>query len=510
MDHPRTLHSWFTDSAARVPDEPALVLAGRGLSYRRLAALSRYTAGALVRTVGGRPARVGLLSSRTVAAYAGYLGILGAGGIVVPLNEGYPAERNRRVLELAGLDAVIADPGQDTAFAEGAGVPVLRLAAEELDRVPDRVDGPWRPGDPEDVAYVLFTSGSTGVPKGVPVRHRNLDAFLRHHIDRYAVGPGCRASQTFGLTFDPSVFDMFVTWGGGATLVVPTREDLLDPVAFVRGNGLTHWYSVPSIISLVRTAGGLRPGSMPSLRHSLFAGEQLTLEQAEFWGAAAPGSTIENLYGPTELSVTVTAYRLPSDRSRWPVTSNATVPIGRVYGHLDHRVDPDTGELWVRGPQRFDGYLDPADNAGRFAPPGSEEDTGAGTGEDDGSDVPPGPRHWYRTGDRVTVEDGELVHMGRLDHQVKIMGQRLELGDVESAVRRWGGLDDVVVVAVPGAGGEARLTAVYSGAETSSAELRGRLRGRLPAHMLPKRFVYRPTLPLNPNGKVDRAACAQF
>lgn len=492
----KTLHSWFTDSVRRGPDDIALVVAGQRLSYAALDAVSRELAARVIAVTGPRPGRVGLFASGSVTAYAGYLGVLRGGGTVVPMNVEYPAARNRRIVEAAGLDAVLADVGGDTAFAEGLGVPVITVDEDDVRRAQRSAPTIHDASDPEAIAYLLFTSGSTGVPKGVPIRHRNLDAFLRHHLARYRVGPGDLMSQTFGLTFDPSVFDMFVAWGGGATLVVPSRGELLDPVGFVNSHALTHWYSVPSIVSWVRNAGGLTPGGLPTLRYSLFAGEQLTLDQARAWSAAAPESTVENLYGPTELSITVTEYRLPADRSDWPRTSNDTVPIGRVHPHLDHRIDPETGELQVRGPQRFDGYLDPADNEGRFREPG--EHTGP----------QPSPRAWYRTGDRVAVENGEIVHLGRLDHQVKIMGRRLELGDVETAIRQHGGPDDVAVVATPGPGGDLRLTAVYSGTQDAPADLRARLRPHLPTHMLPARFVYLDALPLNANGKVDREACA--
>lgn len=491
----KTLHSWFTETARQRPDDVALVADGQELSYAELDRASRGVA-ARVAAAAGPTGRVGLFAAPAgVAAYAGYLGVLRAGGTVVPMNTEYPTDRNRQVLELAGLDAVVADEGRDTSFADG--VPVVTVSGQDIDRArngaaPDLQDA----DDPERIAYLLFTSGSTGVPKGVPVRHRNLDPFLRHQFERYEVGPGSRISQTFGLTFDPSVFDMFLAWASGATLVVPSRSELFDPVGFVNDHGLTHWYSVPSIVSWVRNTGGLEPGSLPTLRYSLFAGEQLTLEQAEVWAAAAPNSTVENVYGPTELTITVTGYRLPADRSAWPRTSNGTIPIGRVYSHLDHRVVPGTGELQVRGPQRFDGYLDPADNEGRF--------------EDAASPTTPGAKAWYRTGDRVALEDGELVHLGRLDHQVKIMGQRLELSDAESAVRRLTGLDDVVVIAAPGRNGDLMLTAVYSGPEHAPADLRNKLRPHLPAHMVPMRYVHVEALPLNANGKVDRKACAEL
>ncbi|MFC9909610.1 AMP-binding protein [Streptomyces sp. NPDC059862] len=491
-DH-KTLLDWFTDSVARVPDRPALVVEDTELTYAELDAAARATARRIPRT-GPRPPRVALPAARSAATYVGYLAVLYAGGAVVPLHPDHPGERHCRTLELAGVDAVVADADLDTSFARAAGVPVVPLAPEELRGEPASEETGPRPA-PDDVAYILFTSGSTGTPKGVPIRHANVDAFLRYNIERYEVGPGCRLSQTFGLTFDPSVFDLFVAWGGGATLVVPSREDLVDPVTFVAERGITHWYSVPSIISLARGTGTLEPGSMPSLRWSLFAGEQLTLDHAAAWAAAAPHSTLENLYGPTELTVTVTAYRLPAKPADWPVTSNGTVPIGSVYPHLDHRIAPDTGELQVRGPQRFHGYLDPGDNAGRFA-----EATGP----------VPGPEAWYRTGDRVATQDGQLVHLGRLDHQVKILGQRVELGEIEAALRTWGGLRDVVALVHGAPDGASQLVAVYSGQEVAVAELRRRMRSRVPSYMIPKQIVRQESLPLNASGKIDRAACSHL
>ncbi|GAB2727581.1 AMP-binding protein [Kitasatospora kifunensis] len=499
----KTLHSWFTDSVRRAPSQEALVVDGQRLSYGQLDAMSRELAARISATVGPGPLRVGLLITAGVSAYAGYLGVLRGGGTVVPLSADQPAARIRQVIELAELDAVLAEEGSDTSFTDGTGVPVVTVGEDDLRRAlkaaQDVPDAPCDDKhDPDAVAYILFTSGSTGVPKGVPIRHRHLDAYIRFQIDRFQVGPDCRVAQPVSLTFDPSVLNTFITWGAGATLVVPSRGELVDPVGFVNGHELTHWMSVPSIVSLVHGAGALPPGSVPNLRHSYFGGEQLTLEQAQIWSDAAPQSTLDNLYGPTELAISVTAYRLPADRSAWPKTSNGTVPIGRIHPYLDHRIDPDTGELQVRGEQRFDGYLDPTANDGRFHDPvpnpGPE----------------PSPEAWYRTGDRVTVEDGELVHIGRLDQQVKIMGKRLELGDVEAAIRQWGGLDNVVVIAVKSAAGEARLTAVYSSTGIAPAELGTRLRPHLPVHMLPTRFVQVDALPLTANGKVDRSACSRL
>ncbi|MEU3610349.1 AMP-binding protein, partial [Streptomyces sp. NPDC035033] len=490
-----TLHGRFAAGARRVPDGTALVVAGERLSYAGLDAASRHVARLVREGAPDRP-RIGLLASRGTVAYAAYLGILRAGGCVVPLNEAYPAGRNAAVASAAGISSVVAEPGQDTRFARDGGARVIALDAE---RIRAFAADPAAPADeavvdPEDPAYLLFTSGSTGRPKGVPIRHRNLDAFLGFHIERYGVGPGSRLSQTFDLTFDPSVFDMFVAWGSGAALVVPSRAELLDPVGFVNEHALTHWYSVPSLVSVAEQSGALSPGAMPSLRWSLFAGERFTLAQAEAWARAAPGSELENLYGPTELTVTVTAYRLPRARGEWPRTANGTVPIGAVHPHLEHRVTAG-GELQVRGPQRFAGYLDPADDAGRFAGPGADG-------------APPGPGAWYRTGDRVAETPDGLLHLGRLDHQVKVQGRRVELEEVEAALLAHAGASAAVVVPVEDERGELQLAAVCAGGVRDTARLRELLGPRLPAHMIPRRLVAVDRLPLNANGKADRAACA--
>jgi non-ribosomal peptide synthetase component F len=305
------------------------------------------------------------------------------------------------------------------------------------------------------------------------------------------------------LTFDPSVFDLFVTWGGGATLVVPQRTDLLTPVDYLVDRRITHWFSVPSVVSVTDGLGNLPAGRVTELRYSLFIGEQLTLRQARTWQAVAPGSILENVYGPTELTVACTEYRLPADPARQPATSNDTVPIGPVYDFLEHLIlDPqglpaDDGELVVRGSQRFTGYLDPADDIGRFllhdeAGTRIYDGTGPLTGE-----------HYYRTGDRVRWESGELVHLGRLDNQVKIRGYRVELGEIETALRRHPEVSEAVVVA-DSREGETLLVGFYTGTEIEPRKLRTWLRQHVPTHMIPARFELRPALPLNPNGKIDR------
>ncbi|MFE7131723.1 amino acid adenylation domain-containing protein [Streptomyces sp. NPDC057638] len=504
---PTRLYDWFAHSALRHGQErTALEVDGHHLSYARLAALSEAVAGAVTDYLGRVPARVGLLASRNVLAYAGYLAIARLGATVVPLNPAFPIARSAAVAREAGLDLILADaalPGR-----EGLPVPVLPLGDTDLERLPRYpVPPPTATPDGWDLAYILFTSGSTGRPKGVPVTHANVAAFLGQVIPRYGLGPGARMSQTFDLTFDPSVYDLFGAWGSGATLVVPTRQDLLSPVRYVNSARITHWNSVPSVAALALRLRALRPGAMPTLRWSVFCGEALKGAHAQAWRAAAPHSAVENAYGPTEATVTWTGYRLPDDPARWPVTGNGTVPIGTPYPGqemlvLDEDGRPaDEGELCVRGSQRFPGYLDPADDRGRFL-----THDGARATIHDGSRRPT-PAHWYRTGDLVRRQDGLLVHLGRLDHQIKLHGYRVELGEIESVLLRQPGVVDAVVLPVPGRGGEPRLHAVCAGRPTATAEpLWEALRGALPAYMVPATLTFRDRLPLNANGKVDRAA----
>ncbi|MEU1330192.1 AMP-binding protein [Streptomyces sp. NPDC005865] len=499
----RSLYEVFAATAARLPDAPAVEFpdsgtgesgpgdsgtagggaAGGAVTYRELLrgveALAEKIAAA-----HGTVERVGLLAARSLVAYTGYLAALRLGAAVVPLGPDYPAPRNQGICETAGVDVVVAEAA---AVARGgtewAGErPVLLLVDDGVRAAaPEGRLTPYAP-DPDRPAYLLFTSGTTGRPKGIPIRHRQVLPFLAHNIARYGVGPGCRMSHTFELTFDLSVYDLFVTWGGGATLVVPSRAELFAPVDYLSGRGLTHWFSVPSAVSVSAGFGQLAAGRPAALRHSVFCGEQLTLDQARAWHAVAPDATLDNLYGPTELTVACAEFRLPGDPARWPVTSNGTVPIGRIYPGLEHRVVPETGELWVRGPQRFDGYLDPGDDEGRFTADG-----------------------YFRTGDRVRVEDGQLVHRGRLDDQVKIRGYRVEPSEVEAALRRLDAVTEAVVLGI-GRDGVTDLVACYTGRATGRMELIRALRATLPIHLVPRRFEHLDSLPRNANGKVDRGA----
>ncbi|QUQ67055.1 AMP-binding protein [Kutzneria sp. CA-103260] len=495
----RTLYDLFAASVARHGDEVAIEVGEDRLTYRELSDLADGLAAAVLAEHRTAPRRIGLLAAgRTLFAYAGYLAVQRLGATVVPLNAAFPVARNAAVAAAAGLDLVLVEDGME-----------VELPAPMLYRSPRSAPAaalpPYR-GNADDIAYILFTSGSTGVPKGVPIRHGNVTAYLGHVVPRYDIGPGSRVSQTFDLTFDLSVFDLFATWAGGGTLVVPNRAELMAPSRYVAGRELTHWFSVPSAVSFARRLRALPPDSMPTLRWSLFCGEQLTRNQAEAWRAAAVNGELENLYGPTELTISCAEYRLPRNVADWPHTANGTIPIGNLYpGQEQLLIGPDgpsdtAGELCVRGPQRFPGYLNAVDNVGRFV----RWDGGEVVVLDE--TTPLTDDLWYRTGDWVVADHGGLVHQGRVDQQIKIRGFRIELGEVEAVLLAQPGVRDALVLAVSEGADEPRLAAVCTGVGLAPDVLLTALRTRLPAYMVPAEVVIQDDFPRNANGKVDRKA----
>ncbi|MFG2109690.1 AMP-binding protein [Micromonospora chersina] len=436
---------------------------------------------------------VGLHVAQDLSTRILYLAVLLGGGVVVPLSHTWPVDRQHYVLDSLNITRLLA-AGQPARCPAGWS-PVRRVqehqefralgAAGEAKALHSPVAG-----DP--MAYVLHTSGSTGTPKGVPVRQSAVLTFLDYVVARYGIDPTARLSATFELSFDLAVFDLLAPLLAGASVHLPIGREYLVPGEYATRAGLTHWFSVPSVISTAVAMDALAPGSLPSLRWSLFCGEPLMLSQAAQWREAAPGSVLENLYGPTELTLACTQYRLPDDPRRWPTTVNGSVPIGSIYPHLDFRVGSarDDAELLVDGPQRFDGYVDP-----------THDDTAFET-DCDG-------RRWYRTGDRVDVQAGQLVHRGRLDRQTKVGGMRIELDEVEGAFRKAPGVTGAAAVVI-GEPGLRSIVVALTGDADRADEVTRRVADLLPEYMRPEDVRWLPAFPLNGNRKVDHLALARL
>jgi amino acid adenylation domain-containing protein len=513
------LCSGFFRWAAESPDRTALEVEGMPFAYGELARRARAISATLMEhSRDADPPLTAVLAHRSVTAFTGILGALARGHGYVPINLGFPAARNRAMLLRSGCEAVIVDSAASSyvsSLLEGLEREFLLVLSDEEDVrpyarewAPHRVVGVRDQGDghaPEpltvrssDPAYLLFTSGSTGTPKGVAVSYANVGAFLDAVSERYDFTERDRFSQTFNLTFDLSVFDMFAAWESGACVCCPSDKDLLNPADFIRRSELTVWFSVPSIAVFMRRLRVLKPQSFPTLRWSLFCGEALPAVVAQEWSEAAPASAVENLYGPTEATIACTAYRWDSGRS--PNHSElGIVPIGHAFGAMSTLVAGDdrrevqpgeAGELLLSGPQVVHGYWN------------DEEATA-------NAFVSVGGCPYYRTGDRVRRPSGDepLRYLGRLDNQVKVLGHRVELGEVEAAIREETGIDAVVAVGWPrspaGFGG---IAAFVADTLVDVVALRERLALRLPSYMVPRELRLLAELPLNANGKWDRGA----
>jgi amino acid adenylation domain-containing protein len=521
LDHGRDLLAGFLAAADRFPGRPALTIGRRTYSYGEVSDIARRWAAGMVDAIDRRPQRVGVFGYRSETSYIGTLAGLFAGAAFVPLNPRFPVERTRKMAERADLDVVLVDenalPQLATVFPDSPTSPAILLP-----QTSGRDARPHRPGPvlgrddldarsplttlpdtgPEDLAYLLFTSGSTGEPKGVPITHGNVRAFLDTNQARYRLTPADRLSQTFDQTFDLSVFDLFMAWDNGAGVYSMDPIELLAPFRFLERNQISVWFSVPSVAALLLKRGVLTPGRMPTLRWSLFCGEVLPRAVAQAWQAAAPHSILENLYGPTELTIACAAYRWDA-RTGAASCERDVVPIGEIYQGLSHilidqQLNPvpngEVGELCVAGPQASPGYWRaPELTAQRFF---------SHTGADGVS------RRYYRTGDLVRRRRDHYVYHGRNDHQVKIGGYRIELGEIEAVLRRAGAVE-AVALPWPTQGTPQSVTAVVSGA-AGIAELSAAARQALPTYMVPGSIHALDIMPLNSNGKIDRRALAQW
>ncbi|MCG8591476.1 MAG: amino acid adenylation domain-containing protein [Proteobacteria bacterium] len=521
----RTLRSGFLASSERFPERPALEVDGLTLTYAELRARAAAIAATLARVLpDAQPPLTAVLGQRSPTAFAAILGALFRGHGYVPLNPAFPIDRTRAMLErsrcqvlvvdgpsVAHVDALLTDvaeprilllPDTPDPAALAARWPAHTfLGASDLasadDWVPEAVD-------PNGVAYLLFTSGSTGQPKGVMVAHRNATAFIAAMVDRYGVSEDDRFSQMFDLTFDLSVFDMFVAWERGACLCCPTLQQKMMPSSYIEASGITVWFSVPSTGVVLKKLRKLRPGQYPSLRLSLFCGEALPLDLAEAWAAAAPNAVLENLYGPTELTIACTLYRFAPETAASDA-EQGVVPIGAPYPGMKVLVADETlcevapgetGELLMAGPQLSLGYWeDPERTDAAFVVPPGQTET------------------YYRTGDRVRRprdESAPLLYLGRVDNQIKIQGYRVELGEIEAVLRRVGGVDVAVAVGWPvTAGGAEGIVAFVGDDAHDDAAIIAGCKGQLPSYMQPRAIRRVADFPLNANGKVDRKALAR-
>lgn len=494
----RCAHELFADCAGKAPDAVAVVFGQECLTYRALDARTNQLARFLQERGVTRETLVGVCVQRSLEMVIAVLAILKAGGAYLPLDPTYPAERLQFMIEDAGVPIIVTEERlQNRIPSQWTQLILIDADWAEIDTQSE--DALSSSVDANNLAYVIYTSGSTGTPKGVQVTHLGLSNLSTAQQSLFSPLAGGCVLQFASLSFDASVWEMVMGICSGATLHLGTAETLLPGPSLAEHldrSEITHVTLPPSALDMLPEC------TLPDLRTLIVAGEACPAELIHRW---APNRQFVNAYGPTESTVCATAWTCATDELQSP-------PIGRPLPNTRaYPVDRDMnlvpigfpGDLHVGGPNLARGYLHKAAlTAERFVPDPFSGERGA---------------RLYDTGDLVRYRpDGSLLFLGRRDHQVKIRGHRIEMGEIEATLAQIPGVKQGVVVIRQNPGGD--LLAAYIVAEPglgreatfNPASLRRHVQERLPDYMVPSVFIQLDSLPLSPNGKVDRKALPEI
>ncbi|PYV45151.1 MAG: D-alanine--poly(phosphoribitol) ligase [Acidobacteria bacterium] len=516
------LQDWVTLQAERRPDGCAIVLGRHRITYGELEEESNRLARALKVAGCKRGDRVALLLPKSIEALVAMFAALKADCIYVPLDPTSPAARLAQILHICESRCLLAvestaarlkDIGEDDILLEfprigwmddGSNLDcametefsrddVRRLSGSAVDSL----------NSDSDPAHILFTSGSTGVPKGVVITHSNVIHFVDWAIRTFGIDPSDRISGHAPLYFDLSTFDIYGSVAAGAQLhLVPPELSLLPHrlAAFIRESALTQWFSVPSVLNHMAKCDVVGWNDFPALERLLWCGEKFPTPALIYWMRRLPKVSFVNLYGPTETTIASSYYRVPC----CPEDDVAEIPIGGpcegeqllVLDEQHRPVAPgEVGDLYIAGLGLSPGYWrDPKKTEEVFltSPYGSD----------------PSDRI-YKTGDLARIGSDRLIYLvGRSDSQIKSRGYRIELGEIETAVHAVPGVQEAAVVALDTTGFEGTaICCAYvplAGSALSPLTLKKHLAGVLPHYMLPVHWMVLDWMPLNGNGKADR------
>lgn len=516
----------FLHSVRQHPESFALDVNDQLYTYKEVHSASLKIAHSILKYNIEKNSLIAILASNSVSAYTGILGTLISGKAYVPLNKKNPVSRTWDMLKRSGASTLVL--GKEclnyfyTLLAEIQFPLVVILPdieknenltenypqhkfifAEEISAMNStsfNVDV-----DCNSIAYLLFTSGSTGIPKGVPITNENVCAYLNYITHCFDFNITDKFSQTFPLAFDLSVHDLFLCWKVGACLCVP--EDEASPALlskFIREKSITVWFSAPSIALLLKKIRLLKENIFPSLRYSLFCGEALIENLAEAWQSSAPASRLINLYGPTETTIAISWYEWKKEPEKNNCI-NGIVSIGKIFEtqlfcivNNDHQIvtHGEKGELLLSGTQVSSGHFKDEDSINKYYLKLSHL----------------GDNLWYKTGDLVMEDKENNLHFwGRIDSQVKINGFRVELQEVEHVLREAAQTEWVATVVK---NDQNTLFAFVARSDENNklkeSDILNYCRNILPWYMIPDRLFFIEKMPLNSNGKIDRKQLIQL
>lgn len=496
------VQQYFSESARRFPAKLAVSCAQDAISYGELESRTNARARELRRRGARRGDFVPLFLKKGVHAIEAILSILKADCTYVPLDTTSPGPRIESILAATRARQVIVDAATEARLREICPS-AARLDVVSLDRAPED------PGDPLDyanlsidVAYVLFTSGSTGTPKGVMISHQMIVDYIEWCVETYALSDRDVLANHAPLYFDNSTFDLYCAFKTGASLhLVHDDLNLIMPkmISWLRERGVTTFFCVPSVMTILLKSGRLAPDSFPALRHVIAAGEVLPPDVVRRWMELYPDIQFTNMYGPTEITVDCT-YHVIREK---PDPDATAIPIGKPRRNMEVFVRREDGslsaepgaegEIVVRGNSVAYGYL------------GDPERTRAAFVQNPRHDLFHDPI--YCTGDLGRIgPDGSILFVGRRDQQIKYMGNRIELGEIESVLLKIDGvLEGVVVFNDSPVMDEKCIGAlVVLAPGTTKRDVAAALQGRLPAYMVPRKIAVATDMPRTPNGKSDR------
>ncbi|NLD49227.1 MAG: amino acid adenylation domain-containing protein, partial [Clostridiaceae bacterium] len=489
------IHRLFEDIAGKYPSNTAVIAGSRSISYKELNESANRLARALIKTYeqegcAGKNPVVAIMADRSIEMVTGILAVMKSGGAYVPVDSAYPEERKRYMLEDSGAKVLLAKEGisQESRMNFGGRVVMLEDSFDSFDA------HNISKADPCDLAYIIYTSGTTGKPKGVMVRHRNITNSIQWRRDEYCLNSSDTVLQLFSHSFDGFLTSFFTPVVSGSRVVLPDEDEAKDPVAikdYIARYNISHFICVPSLYSAILEC--ISPQEAKSLKMVTLAGEKVGKNLIEKCKSINPDIELINEYGPTESSVVATIMR--------DITTDKYITIGKPISNTRIYIMSDglklcpigvPGELCIAGNGLARGYL------------GREDLTSEKFVE---NPYKLGERI-YRTGDLARMlPDGSIDFIGRVDEQVKIRGFRIELEEIESQLRKHPEVKEAVVaVKDDGRGNKMLCACLISENMPAAPEIRSFLSKELPDYMIPSYFMSIESIPLSPNGKVDRKA----